>query len=167
MFAVYTGISFADLSKLTREHIYIGIDGALWMHFKRQKTKIKSAVPLLAPARKIYDEYERFAPAGKTRKVFPLPSNQATNRALKQLAALAHIAKPITFHMARHTFATTITLSNNVPLETVSRMLGHASISTTQIYAKIVDNKISGDMANLMDRYNGVPEKATKLIITK
>lgn len=167
IFAAYTGISYADLAKLSRDNIYIGIDGEKWMHFFRQKTKVKSAVPLLSPAKAVYEEFERFAPAGHSKPVFPLPTNQATNRSLKAIAKLAHIDKDITFHMARHTFATTITLSNNVPLETVSRMLGHASISTTQIYAKIVDNKISHDMASLISAYKAPEERQLKKINNK
>lgn len=99
---------------------------------------------------KTYEEQMNYN-AGK--RIFPLPTNQEVNRYLKRIAELAHVKKNITYHIARHTFATTITLLNNVPIETVSKMLGHASIASTQIYAKVVDKKIMNDTASIRELY--------------
>lgn len=84
-------------------------------------------------------------------KLLPVYSNQKLNAYLKEIANLCGIEKPLTFHIARHTFATTVTLTNGVPLETVSKLLGHTSIKTTQIYAKVIEKKVSDDMKNLRD----------------
>lgn len=154
MFAVYTGTAYIDIYNLTPGNITIGIDRSLWLHYNRQKTDIRCAVPLLEPAENIYHRYETYHENQPKRHIFPVPPNQVVNRYLKQIAAAAGVDKEITFHMARHTFATTITLCHNIPIETVSKMLGHTNLSTTQIYAKVVDNKIMEDMAALKQLYS-------------
>lgn len=153
LFSVYTGTSFVDMTMLTDNNIVVGIDHSLWLNFNRTKTGQRCSIPLLEPALRILDRYENYRRASPQARLFPVPTNQVTNRDLKIIARAAHVDKNITFHCARHTFATTITLSNGIPLETVSRMLGHASIATTQIYAKIVDKKVLDDMAQLRNRY--------------
>lgn len=153
IFACYTGISYIDVAQITVENITIGIDNSEWLLYYRQKTKQRVAVPLLQPALKLIERYTAYHGEKKDAKIFPIPTNQVTNRELKRIAKIAGISKPVTFHMARHSFATTITLSNGIPIETVSRMLGHASIATTQIYAKIVDKKIVDDMSALRTKY--------------
>ena len=153
MFAAYTGISYIDLAELRNEQIVIGIDSSPWLYYYRHKTLQRVAVPLLEPAVKLIEKYYAFHEAKPKNRIFPVPPNQIVNRYLKYIADLAGIEKNITFHMARHTFATTVTLSHGIPIETVSRMLGHASLSTTQIYAKIVDNKIMDDMKDLRNMY--------------
>ena len=85
-------------------------------------------------------------------KVLPTLSNQKLNSYLKEIADMCDITKPLTFHIARHTFATTVTLTNGVPIETVSKLLGHSKLTTTQIYAKVVESKLSDDMAQLSKR---------------
>ncbi|MCP9752430.1 site-specific integrase [Ferruginibacter sp. HRS2-29] len=147
IFSCYTGLSYIDLYNLTAENVVIGIDGGKWISTSRQKTDISSKIPLLPGAQLILQKY-----AGEnhnTRKLFPMLSNQKTNAYLKEIAELCDITTPLTFHMARHTFATVITLTNGVPIESVSKMLGHAKIETTQIYAKVLDVKISSDMHEL------------------
>ena len=154
LFAVYTGISYIDMVNMTPENITIGIDRTRWVHFNRQKTGLRVSLPLLPPAEEILDGFECYRPEGEeNRKIFPMLTNQATNRYLKQIAKVAGVNKNITFHMARHTFATTITLQQGIPIETVSKMLGHASLTTTQIYAKVLDKKIMDDMSALKAAY--------------
>lgn len=160
MFCVYTGLAYVDVEKMTSENIVLGIDNCLWIQFNRQKTDMRVALPLLEPAKAIIDKYHNYHEGKATNRLFPVPANQAINRYLKEIAKAAGIDKKITFHMARHTFATTITLQNGIPIETVSKMLGHAALSTTQIYAKVVDNKVMDDMAALKKLYSDKTEEA-------
>lgn len=154
LFAVYTGVSYIDMVNMTPANITIGIDRTRWIHFNRQKTGLRVSLPLLPPAEEILDNFECYRPEGEeNRKIFPMLTNQATNRYLKEIARVAGVNKVVTFHMARHTFATTITLQQGIPIETVSKMLGHASLTTTQIYAKVLDKKIMDDMSALKEAY--------------
>lgn len=153
LFSVYTGTSYIDMTTLNADNLTIGIDSSLWLCFHRQKTGQRCAIPLLEPALQIIKRYENYMEADKKKRLFPMPTNQVVNRDLKKIAQICGIDKEITYHMARHSFATTVTLSNGIPLETVSRMLGHASIATTQLYAKIVDKKILDDMSGLRAKY--------------
>lgn len=150
LFSCYTGLSYSDVSKLTSNDIIIGVDGTQWIKVKRTKTKSLSSIPLLTVPEEIIKKYKNFEnPKGTLLPVF---SNQKTNSYLKEIADVCEINKNLTFHMARHTFATTVTLSNGVPIESVSKMLGHRSLKTTQHYAKILDNRLSEDMNNLRGR---------------
>ena len=133
-----------DVANLTKDHIKIGIDSKQWLIKNRQKTDISERVPLLPPALRIIKKYEDHSKNNST-KLLPIPSNQKVNGYLKELGDICGITTKITFHIARHTFATTVTLKNGVPIDSVSKMLGHRSIKTTQIYARITDNKISSD----------------------
>lgn len=148
VFSCYTGLAYADVKKLRHGEISKGIDGKLWIQTYRAKTNTRVPIPLLPQALTLIEKYNRGAKSDKD-KVFPVLSNQKTNAYLKEIADVCGISKKLTFHIARHSFATTITLSNGVPIETVSKMLGHTNIKTTQIYSKVVDLKISGDMAAL------------------
>jgi site-specific recombinase XerD len=109
----------------------------------------------------IMDRYKNHPRSEYNGTIFPVISNQKLNSYLKEVADLCNITKNLTFHLARHTFATTVTLSNGVPIETVSKMLGHTSIKTTQIYARIVDAKISEDMRNLRSRLEEQSDQAS------
>ena len=149
LFSCYTGLSFIDAWNLTKDNIGIGIDGNKWIFTARQKTKIASHIPLLPIAEDIIKKYEKHPMCAISGKLLPVLSNQKMNAYLKEIADLCEITKELTFHIARHTFATTVTLSNGVPIESVSKMLGHKSIKTTQHYAKILDSKVSADMENL------------------
>jgi len=149
VFACYTGLACAELQKLSNEHIHIGNDGEEWIVIDRTKTDIRCRVPLLPKAKAVLNKYKNFPLSENRRRLLPIHSNQKMNEYLKELATICGINKNLSMHVARHTFATSVTLSNGVPLETVSKMLGHTSIKTTQIYARIVDSKISGDMKGL------------------
>ena len=138
-----------DIDKLTTDKMVKGIDGKLWIQTYRQKTDTKSNIPLLSPALLILEKYKDDPETSNSGSLLPVNSNQKMNAYLKEIATLAGITKTLTFHLARHTFATTITLANGVPIESVSEMLGHKSIRTTQNYAKVIDQKVSEDMSKL------------------
>lgn len=152
IFSCYTGLAYIDIFNLTKEQITIGVDGNLWIITNRQKTGINSNIPLLPIAEEIIKKYENHPLVSNSGKLLPVYSNQKVNEYLKTIADNCNINKKLTFHCARHTFATTVTLSNNVSMESVSKMLGHKSIKTTQHYAKILDKKVSEDMNNLKKR---------------
>ncbi|MBN2681128.1 MAG: site-specific integrase [Bacteroidales bacterium] len=150
IFSCYTGIAWVDVTNLTRDNIIIGIDGNRWITGYRQKTKSRYSVPLLPKALAIIEKYKDHPKVKEESMLLPLITAQKTNSYLKEIADLCEINKNLTFHVARHTFATTVTLTNGVPIETVSKMLGHQSITTTQIYSKVVETKVSNDMNELV-----------------
>jgi len=156
VFCCYTGLSYADVQKLKRNEIGIGMDGEQWIFTSRQKTATSSRIPLLPVALEILNRYQDHPQCENKDLLLPVLSNQKMNAYLKEIADLSDVLKHLTFHLARHTFATTVTLSNNVPIETVSKMLGHTNIKTTQHYAKILDLKVSNDMAKLKKKYSNV-----------
>lgn len=145
LFSCYTGLSYADVSKLCQNDIVIGIDGEKWIRIKRIKTGTPSNIPILPIAKNILLKYKPKVNQ-PDQKLLPTYSNQRTNSYLKEIADTCGINKNLTFHIARHTFATTVTLSNGVPIESVSKMLGHRSLKITQHYAKIIDKKLGEDM---------------------
>lgn len=149
LFSCYTGLAYIDTKQLTKQNISFGLDGNKWIFTKRQKTKTSSNIPLLPQAMCIVEKYRDNQYCSASGKLLPILTNQKMNAYLKEIADLCQIDKELTYHIARHTFATTITLSNGVSIESVSRMLGHKSIKTTQHYAKILDKKVSEDMNNL------------------
>ena len=151
LFSCYTGLAYADVKKLNRSEIGVGIDGEKWIFTKRQKTNTPSRIPLLPAAEKLSNKYKNH-PQCIAGAILPVLSNQKMNAYLKEIADVCGINKNLTFHIARHTFATTITLTNGVPIETVSKMLGHTNLRTTQHYAKILDTKISEDMMLLRNK---------------
>jgi site-specific recombinase XerD len=146
IFCCYTGLAYSDVKKLSSEHIIIGIDGERWIKLNRTKTDTRSSIPILPRASSILAKYANNLKCISSGRVLPVLTNQKMNGYLKEIADLCGIRKNITSHLARHTFATTVTLTNGVPLESVSKMLGHKSIKTTQHYAKIIDRKVSDDM---------------------
>lgn len=145
VFCCFTGLAYADVKKLTHDDFVIGIDGDLWISTKRTKTKTKSNIPVLPTALMILEKYEH-STLLNDKKVLPVLTNQKMNAYLKEIADLSGIKKHLTTHLARHTFATTVTLANGVSIESVSKMLGHKSLRTTQHYAKILNRKVSEDM---------------------
>ena len=149
LFACYTGLAYIDVKQLSPSNLVQGIDRQLWIHTYRQKTNTPSKIPLLQIAQDILDKYKDHPKCNNQNILLPVPSNQKLNSYLKELATICGIPKELTFHCARHTFATTVTLSNGVPIESVSKMLGHKSIKTTQHYAKITDRKVANDMNQL------------------
>ncbi|MBW8198200.1 site-specific integrase [Flagellimonas abyssi] len=153
VFCCFTGLAYADVKKLTHDDFVVGIDGDLWINTKRTKTKTKSNIPVLPTALMILEKYEH-SPLLVDKKVLPVLTNQKMNAYLKEIADLSGINKHLTTHLARHTFATTVTLSNGVSIESVSKMLGHKSLRTTQHYAKILNRKVSEDMQLLKKKLN-------------
>ena len=154
VFSCFTGLAYIDVKQLTPDNIVLGIDGDKWINKNRQKTDTNSKIPLLPTAQYIMDKYSDY-PVNKNKgTILPILSNQKMNSYLKEIATVCGINKELTFHIARHTFATTVTLSNGVPIETVSKMLGHTNLKTTQHYAKILDKKISEDMKILKDKFS-------------
>lgn len=151
----YTGLSYADIKLLAPKHLSKAENDTYWIHMERQKTKVAFAIPLLQPALAILQKY---VPKNRSDKpLLPVLSNQKMNDYLKIIQELAGISKNITTHLARHSFAT-VALSNGVPIETVSRLLGHTKLTTTQIYAKVLESKIESDMVNLGKKLNPVPK---------
>jgi integrase/recombinase XerD len=142
LFSCFTGISYGDMRLLTRDNLCLAEDGTWWIKSARQKTKIEFEIPLLDLPLQILKKYGDTAPSDK---LLPVYCNSMLNLYLKEIAKICHIDRPLVFHTARHTYATEITLSHGVPLETVSKMLGHSQIETTQIYAKVTDDKIDAD----------------------
>jgi len=149
IFSCYTGISYGDIMTLNRNNVIRGEDGDLWLMANRNKTGTPFKVPILPKTKELILKYENHQRTKFTNKLLPCISNQKLNSYLKEIADLCKIKKNLTFHMARHTFATTVTLTNGVPIETVSKLLGHTKLATTQIYAKVVEKKVSEDMAQL------------------
>lgn len=149
LFMCFTGYAYKDTSLLSPDHVTKYFDGEDWIMKNREKTWCRENVPLLPIAKEIIDRYKNHPLCVANGTLLPIKSNQKFNAYLKEIAEICGIDKNLTTHTARHTFATTVTLANGVPLETVSALLGHKSIRTTQIYAKIVAKKISEDMKEL------------------
>lgn len=152
LFSCYTGLAYIDVKNLTKSHISIGIDGDKWIFTHRQKTESASKIPILPVTQMIIDKYVTHPQCIAKDCLLPIFSNQKMNAYLKEVALLCEINKELTFHIARHTFATTVTLSNGVPIESVSKMLGHKNLRTTQHYAKVLDRKVSDDMKLLKQK---------------
>lgn len=152
LFSCYTGYAYSDAEPLTNEDIAIGIDGEKWIIRDRIKTETTENVPLLPIALEIIAKYKNHPYCKTHNKLLPMNSNQRYNAYLKEVADMCEIKKNLTTHTARHTFATTVLLMNDVPMETAMELLGHTDIRTTQIYGKIVQKKISNDMAKLRSK---------------
>ncbi|MGE8536939.1 MAG: site-specific integrase [Chryseobacterium sp.] len=149
LFSCYTGLAYVDVKKLSKSHVNLGIDGDKWIFTHRQKTDTSTRIPLLPLAQELILKYEGHPECVNLNILFPVLSNQKMNSYLKEIANVCRINKELTFHIARHTFATTVTLSYGVPIESVSKMLGDTNIKTTQQYAKILDKKVSNGMLEL------------------
>ena len=150
IFCTFIGLAYADVKKLTHDDLHTDPNGDMWIIDGRQKTGTQFQVQLLPVARELVERYRRFSQPGGT--VFPVKSCSSTIRSLRAIARRAGIATDLTTHVARHSFATSVCLSQGVPIETVSKMLGHKHITTTQIYAKITNDKIKRDMDDLRAR---------------
>lgn len=153
VFSCFTGLAYVDVKKLSSNHIVLGLDGKRWIKIKRSKTDSRSVVPLLPTSEAILSNYKDHPLTKGNGLLLPVISNQKTNAFLKEIATVCKIQKNLTFHLARHTFATTVTLANGVPIESVSKMLGHQSLKTTQIYAKVIDKKLMEDMEVVRAKY--------------
>ncbi|MDP5060657.1 MAG: site-specific integrase [Maribacter sp.] len=161
IFSCYTGIAYIDIMTLTSKNIIEGIDSENWIMSNRAKTGTPFKIPILSKAQNIIEKYS--STTNENIRLLPKLSNQKLNSYLKEIADLCKIEKNLTFHMARHTFATTVTLSNGVPLETVSKLLGHTKLATTQIYARVIEQKVSDDMSLLRSKIE--VQKATLTIV--
>ena len=164
IFCCFTGLAYADVKKLTKNDIVIGIDGERWIKTKRAKTDTRSNIPILSIPQTIIEKYSEHKEILESELILPVLSNQKMNAYLKEIADLCQINKNLTFHLARHTFATTVTLTNGVPIESVSKMLGHKSLRTTQHYAKIIDRKVSEDMNALRLKMANPKKSHSKLV---
>lgn len=149
LFSCFTGLAYADVRKLKPDDFYT-YNGTMFIITNRSKTDEESAIPLMPQAAAIVEKYND----PESERLLPIPSNQRMNSYLKEIQTLCNIPIEMTTHVARHTFATTVTLENNVPIETVSRMLGHVKLSTTQIYARITRQKLANDMSQLTNKLN-------------
>ena len=149
IFSCYTGLAYIDVKGLKKDHIGIGIDGEKWIFKNRQKTDTKSKIPVLPIAQEIIEKYSNHPKCLNEDTILPILTNQKMNAYLKEIGDLCDIPKEITFHMARHTFATSVTLTNGVPIETVSKMLGHTNIQTTQLYAHIYQAEVDKEFERL------------------
>ena len=156
LFCCFTGLSYSDVASLTKQHIQESFGGKTWIKGRRQKTDTEYNIPLLNIPQMILKKY-----AGNLTgdKVLPVPCMSTYNTRLKEIAKACGIEKNVSSHLARHTFATTIALTKGVPIETVSKMLGHTSIKTTQIYAKVINSKIGSDMDMLAEKLSGMETK--------
>jgi integrase len=152
LFMCFTGLAYKDTSLLTIDYIINFFDGEEWIVKNREKTYCRENVPLLPIAKEIIEKYSNHPVRKSKGLLLPVLTNQKYNAYLKEVVDICGINKILTTHTARHTFATTVTLANGVPIETVSALLGHKSIKTTQIYAKIVAQKISEDMSALKQK---------------
>lgn len=149
IFATFTGLSYADMCNLSEENIHKGRNGSFWIDINRQKTGIRCNIPLLDIPLQIMEKYK---PERNGNKIFKMASPSCVQVNLNKVAKLCGIEKRITYHQSRHNFGTLITLSRGVPLETVSQLMGHKCIRTTQIYAKLTRQKVNEDVKKISDR---------------
>jgi site-specific recombinase XerD len=161
VFSVFTGLSYADVKKLTTDNLQTFFDGNLWIITRRRKTNTDSNIRLLDVPKRIIEKYEGLS---GDNCVFPVPSNSCCNEKLKKIGKQCGIKTRLTYHVSRHSAATTILLSNGVPIETVNRILGHTNIKTTQIYARITNQKISRDMESLSHKLRDMEKDICKAI---
>lgn len=159
VFACYTGLAYIDITRLQKNDIGTGIDGEKWILINRHKTRVECRIPLLTKPIELLKKYEVHPECADQEVLLPARSNQKLNAYLKEIAVLAGIDKNLTFHVARHTFATTITLTNDVPIESVSKMLGHKTLRSTQGYAKVADTKLASDMGRLRQKLSELKPK--------
>ncbi len=146
LFACYTGTAYIDTVTITRENLYTDETGALWLRYNRRKNELRATVKLLPEAVELIERYRD----DERETLFPMIYHPNLKRHMKALAALAGIKDDLCFHQARHSFASLITLDAGVPIETISRMLGHSSIKTTQAYARVTPRKLFEDMGRFI-----------------
>ena len=141
LFCCFTGLAYIDVLQLKQSNVEIGIDGGKWIFTHRQKTEAPSRIPLLQIPEEIIQKYANYLQCINEDKLLPVLSNQKMNSYLKEIADVCGVKKELIFHIYRHTFATTVTLPNGVPIESVSKILGHKSLRTIQHYAKMLNKK--------------------------
>lgn len=161
VFSIFTGLAYADVKNLTADNLQTFFDGNLWIITRRKKTNTDSNIRLLDVPKRIIEKYKGMS---EDNHVFPVPSNSCCNTILKKIGEQCGIKTRLTYHVSRHSAATTILLSHGVPIETVSRILGHTNIKTTQIYARITNQKISRDMETLSQKLEGMEKSICEAI---
>ena len=149
VFCCFTGLAFVDVKSLTAKDLEAGFDGNIWIKKQRHKSKQMQQVPLLPIAKQIIQRYSTYPECIRKGVLLPVLSNQKMNAYLKEIADICGINKTLTTHCARHTFATTVALANGISLESTSKMLGHASLTMTKRYARILDSTIGQEMTQL------------------
>lgn len=159
VFSCFCGLSYSDVKNLTKDNLKTSFDGHLWIITRRQKTNTDSSIRLLEVPKRIIEKYKGYT---RDNRIFPVPSNGRCNTILKKIAKQCGIKTRLTYHVSRHTFGTLLTISQGVPIETVSRMMGHTNIKTTQIYAKITKEKISQDMEILSHKLESLEKQITE-----
>ena len=147
LFACYTGTAYADVSSITKENLFTDEEGSLWLKYARKKTNFRARVKLLPEAMVLIEKYKD----ENRDTLFPLQSAEMVKANMKGLRVMADIKEPMTYHSGRHSFASLITLEEGVPIETISRMLGHSNIKTTQVYARVTPKKLFEDMDKLIE----------------
>ena len=157
VFCALTGLSFSDVEGLKPEHVSVDDDGNYWIHKARQKTKNVCSIPYLESARAIAEKYKDHPLCEKRGVLLPVISNQRMNSYLGEIAGICGINKPLTMHIARHSFAC-LALANGVSMEIIARMLGHSDIRTTKIYAKVIDKSIAEQMSGLASKFGSQKE---------
>ena len=155
LFCTFTGLSFCDMRNLTRENKQTFFDDNEWIITRRQKTKISSNVLLMDIPLKIIEKYEGLT---EDDKLLPVPSYTTLHKRIKEIARVAGISRNITWHMSRHTYATEICLTNGMPIESLKKTMGHKRISTTERYARVINEKVSKDMGNLSEVIQGIEQ---------
>ncbi len=153
IFCCFTALAFTDVHELAPEHLIRDNSGALWIRKPRQKTNNMCNIPVLSIAEKLIDKYTDHPECLARNRIFPVSSNQRMNGYLRELADLCGITKKLTTHVARHTAATVVFLANKVSIENVAKILGHSSTAMTQHYAKVLDDSILRDMANVESHF--------------
>lgn len=156
LFCCLTGLAFADVQQLSREHIIKDNNDALWIRKARQKTGQMCHIPLLSAARRLIEKYEHHPDCAGRHVLLPVLSNQKMNAYLKEIADICGITKRLTTHVARHTAATVVFLGNEVSLENVAKILGHSDIKMTQHYAKVLDSSIMRDMKQVEQSFSNI-----------
>lgn len=151
IFSCFTGLAYMDTYYLTEEHLHKANDGKIWIKKPRQKTKVVADIPLLEVPIQILEKYRGQQPGGR---LLPVCSNQKVNVYLKELAVICGINKNLTYHVARYTFATSVTLLHDVPMASIAKMLGHTNLRQTQHYAKATNILLSRSMQNLSEQLN-------------
>lgn len=152
IFCTFTGLAFTDVQHLTPKHLVYGNNGEYWIRKPREKTDNMCNIPLLDIPLQLIEKYKNHPESAMKGVCFPVPSNQRMNSYLKEIADVCGIQKPLTTHLARHSFAC-MTLANKVSIESIAKMLGHNDIRTTKIYAKVLDRTISEEMQTLKQKF--------------
>jgi site-specific recombinase XerD len=147
LFACFTGTAYADVVRITKENLFMDEEGSLWLKYARKKTDCRARVKLLPEAIALIEKYKD----ENRETLFPMQSAEMVKANMKGLRIMADIKEPMTYHSGRHSFASLITLEEGVPIETISRMLGHSNIQTTQIYARVTPKKLFEDMDKFIE----------------